>query len=329
MRMRMGDSLAVTLFGESHGLAVGSLIEGMPPGTEIDEKRLIEDMIQRRPGAKLTSKRKETDQVEILSGVYEGKATGEPILLLIRNIDARSKDYGFLPDHPRPGHADYVAFMKSNGFSDLRGGGSYSGRLTAGLVAAGSISRHCLPEEWIIESSIHTIGGLSGNEGEELAKSCQKSGDSIGSQILLTLRGLPIGLGEPWFDGLEPAMAGALMAIPAARAVEFGHGVKAAQMKGSEHNDAWGEDFTLREGADGAIGGLTTGADVKILVTFKPPSSIPKRQKTWHGGLKEMRDLIVRGRHDSVLAPRARPVVEAVARLVLTDLGIRGGFIDA
>ena len=181
--MRMGDSLAVTLFGESHGPAVGSLVEGMPAGTEIDEKRLIEDMIQRRPGAKLTSKRKETDHVEILSGVYDGKATGEPILLLIRNVDARSKDYGFLPDHPRPGHADYVAFMKSHGFSDLRGGGSYSGRLTAGLVAAGSISRLCLPEEWVIESSVHTIGGLHGREGEDLAKSCQSSGDSIGSQV--------------------------------------------------------------------------------------------------------------------------------------------------
>jgi chorismate synthase len=329
VRMRLGQTVCVTLFGESHGNSVGSLVEGVPAGTIIDAEILMEDMIARRPGSKLASKRKETDEVEILSGVYQGKATGDPILLLIRNRDARSTDYEFLPNQPRPGHADHVSHVKSQGYADPRGGGSFSGRLTAGLVAAGSISRLILPSEWKVEAKIHQIGGLDESEGRILAENCRKEKDSIGSSVILEISGLPVGIGEPWFDGLEPALAGALMAIPGARAVEFGRGVMAGTMKGSEHNDLWLDDFKLLEGADGALGGISTGAKLTVTITFKPPSSIAQPQQTWNEGLKEIRELIVKGRHDPVLAPRARMVVEAVARLVLADLGVRGGYIDA
>lgn len=329
MRMRLGQTVCVTLFGESHGTSVGSLVEGVPVGTVIDEDIMMTDMIARRPGSKLASRRKETDEVEILSGVYEGKATGDPILLLIRNRDARSGDYKFLPNQPRPGHADHVSHIKSEGYADPRGGGSFSGRLTAGLVAAGSISRLILPPEWKVEAKIHQIGGLDESEGRILAENCRKEKDSIGSSVILEISGLPIGIGEPWFDGLEPALAGALMAIPGARAVEFGRGVMAGNMKGSEHNDPWLDDFKLAEGADGALGGISTGAKLTIIITFKPPSSIAQPQQTWNEGLKEIHELIIKGRHDPVLAPRARMVVEAVARLVLADLGVRGGYIDA
>ena len=272
MRMSLGENMVVTLFGESHGPAVGALIEGMPSNIELDLDQLIDDMISRRPGSGLASKRKETDDVEILSGVNGGKTTGMPILLLIRNQDVRSKDYSFLPYQPRPGHVDHPINVKTEGAADLRGGGSFSARLTAGLVAASSISRNVIPDNWAIEATVGALGGLEGDEGVALAEQARKEGDSLGSRVDLVISGLPVGLGEPWFDGLEPALARALMAIPAARAIEFGRGVNAGEMRGSEHNDKWGENMTLSEGADGALGGMASGAPIHVRVTFKPPS---------------------------------------------------------
>lgn len=328
MRMSLGENMIVTLFGESHGPAVGALIEGMPPNIELDFDQLITDMVARRPGSGLASKRKETDDVEIMSGVNGGKTTGMPILLLIKNEDVRSKDYSFLPYQPRPGHVDHPINIKTEGAADLRGGGSFSARLTAGLVAASSISRKLIPEEWIIEASVGALGGLEGEEGIALAEQARKEGDSLGSRVDLMISGLPVGLGEPWFDGLEPALARALMAIPAARAVEFGRGVQAGEMRGSQHNDKWGKGMTLSEGADGALGGMASGAPIKVRITFKPPSGISLPQKTFNEISGVMEELAIKGRHDPVIAPRARPVVEAVARLVIADLAIRGGYID-
>ena len=320
--------MVVTLFGESHGPAVGALIEGIPPNIEIDPKQLIADMIARRPGSGLASKRKETDDVEIMSGVHSGKTTGMPILLLIRNQDVRSKDYSFLPYQPRPGHVDHPINIKTGGAADLRGGGSFSARLTAGLVAAASISRNILPEEWKIEATVGALGGLEGEEGIALAEQARKEGDSLGSRVDLVISGLPVGFGEPWFEGIEPALARALMAIPAARAVEFGRGVNAGLMRGSKHNDSWGEEMSLAEGADGALGGMASGAPIHVRVTFKPPSGISKPQETFNQVTGMMEELAIKGRHDPVIGPRARPVVEAVARLVIADLGIQGGYID-
>lgn len=320
--------MVVTLFGESHGPAVGALIEGIPPNIEIDPEQLIADMIARRPGSGLASKRKETDDVEIMSGVHSGKTTGMPILLLIRNQDVRSKDYSFLPYQPRPGHVDHPINIKTGGAADLRGGGSFSARLTAGLVAAASISRNILPEEWKIEATVGALGGLEGEDGIALAEQARKEGDSLGSRVDLVISGLPVGFGEPWFEGIEPALARALMAIPAARAVEFGRGVNAGLMRGSKHNDSWGEEMSLAEGADGALGGMASGAPIHVRVTFKPPSGISKPQETFNQVTGMMEELAIKGRHDPVIGPRARPVVEAVARLVIADLGIQGGYID-
>jgi len=328
MRMSLGENMTVTLFGESHGPAVGALIEGMPANNELDLEQLIADMVSRRPGSGLASKRKETDDVEILSGVNGGKTTGMPILLLIRNQDVRSKDYSFLPFQPRPGHVDHPINIKTEGAADLRGGGSFSARLTSGLVAASSISRNIIPEDWAIVATVGALGGLEGDEGIALAEQARKDGDSLGSRVDLVISGLPVGLGEPWFDGIEPALARALMAIPAARAVEFGRGVNAGEMRGSDHNDNWGKDMSLSEGADGALGGMASGAPIRVRVTFKPPSGISLPQETFNQISGEMEELAIKGRHDPVIAPRARPVVEAVARLVIADLGIQGGYID-
>lgn len=328
MRMSLGENMIVTLFGESHGPAVGALIEGMPANVEFDLEQLITDMVSRRPGSGLASKRKESDDVEILSGVNNGKTTGMPILLLIRNQDVRSKDYSFLPYQPRPGHVDHPINIKTEGAADLRGGGSFSARLTAGLVAASSISRNIIPDDWKIEATVGALGGIEGDEGIALAEQARKAGDSLGSRVDLVITGLPIGLGEPWFDGLEPALARALMAIPAARAVEFGRGVNAGEMRGSQHNDKWGEGMKLDEGADGALGGMASGAPIHVRITFKPPSGISLPQETFNQISGMMEELAIKGRHDPVIAPRARPVVEAVARLVIADLGIQGGYID-
>jgi chorismate synthase len=300
----------------------------MPPNLEFDLEQLIADMISRRPGSGLASKRKETDEVDIMSGVHNGKTTGMPILLIIKNRDVRSKDYSFLPYQPRPGHVDHPINIKTEGAADLRGGGSFSARLTAGLVAAGSLSRTIIPSEWKVEATVGALGGLEGEEGIALAEKARKDGDSLGSRVDLVISGLPVGLGEPWFDGIEPALARALMSIPAARAVEFGRGVKAGIMRGSEHNDTWGQDMSLSEGADGALGGMASGAPIHVRITFKPPSGISKPQETFNQISGEMEELAIKGRHDPVIAPRARPVVEAVARLVLADLGVQGGYID-
>ena len=345
MGMSLGDLVKVTLFGESHGNAVGALLEGIPAGTEINEQHLIEDLERRRPGRRLLSARFEPDHCEVLSGIHDGKATGHPILLLVRNKDAKSRDYNFLPDHPRPGHADLPEAIRTGGFADPRGGGTHSGRLTLGLVAAGSIVREVLDSRKIdVVAHCAAIGEIKANfyresgesescsvlnchdeESAELmftkVKELRKEGDSIGSSVEAVIEGLEIGLGEPWFEGLEPALARGLMAIPGARAVEFGRGSAAVKMRGSEHNDTWGEDLIpIGENADGAIGGMATGAPVRVLVHFKPPSSISKPQMTLHLPSGKIRELTVGGRHDPVIAPRAAPVVEAVCRLVVADL---------
>ncbi len=365
MGMEIGENLKVTIFGESHGKCVGALIEGMPPGTPIDSETLLQDLQKRKPGRKGMSQRSEDDQCEIMSGVYEGKATGWPILMLTMNSDAKSKDYSFLPDHPRPGHADLVESVRSDGSADLRGGGSQSARLTFGLVAAGSQVRSILDEVgWSCHAHLHSVGNIQSKPLFDLKRdedldpnsdsgrlncrdhdaailmsreidSVRKERDTIGSVVELLIEGLPIGVGEPWFDGIEPSLARALMAIPGARAVEFSNGVKSSVMRGSEHNDDWlpGDDSPVLDGssdgtADGSLGGRSTGAPISVKIHFKPPSSLPRKQFTLHLPSNQRQYLKVGGRHDPVLGPRAAPVVEAVSMLVIADLGMAGGFIS-
>ena len=356
MGMSLGDNIRVTLFGESHGPSVGALLEGIPPGTNIDNDALVKELERRKPGRKGMSRRLEADQCEILSGVYEGRATGWPILIVARNNDAKSSDYGFLPDHPRPGHADMVEIERSGGAADLRGGGSQSARLTLGLVAAASQTRQLLSERGVhVKAHLHSVGDSQSRsildldqtdetqkesmqrlncldpEASELfssvIESSRKELDSLGSSVECIVSGLPIGMGEPWFDGIEPALARAMMAIPGARAVEFGRGIRASRMKGSEHNDSWAlqNDRPTPEPSaghppDGALGGRSTGAPLRVVIHFKPPSSIPRPQSTLHLPSGEQRTLKVTGRHDPVIGPRAVPVVEAAAILVIADL---------
>jgi chorismate synthase len=370
MTMSLGTRLRTTLFGESHGEVVGALLEGVPAGLIIDEKQMKKDLERRRPGRRGLSSRTESDVVEIVSGVFDGKATGWPILLLCRNNDANSSDYTFLPDHPRPGHADLGETVRSGGAADLRGGGVHSGRLTLGLVAAGGIARgiadlakfsvmaHCasvgdedasplselLDGEGKLEDSernenetaeaaasrLNCYDTDAAERFEGIIVAARRDKDSIGSTVEALVHGVQLGLGEPWFDGIEPALARGLMAIPGARAVEFGRGVISSSMRGGEHNDAWQASHDgrsgqaeLEVGADGALGGMATGAAIRIIVHFKPPSSIAAQQNTLHLPSGEQRHLEVKGRHDPVLAPRAAPVVEAVTRLVMADLWLR------
>lgn len=360
MNMGLGEALRVTLRGSSHGPFVGALVEGLPEGLKVDEEQVQSAMKLRKTGGTYSSKRKEADRVEWRTGVVNGITTGEPIEVHIANQDARSSDYSFLPNHPRPGHQDMVMLKRTKGEADLRGGGTSSARMTAPLVAVAAVVRPWLEEHGIlVEAHLGAIGNVEAAPVEdcpprwanetcealrcrdpqaaasmaELVESTKKQRNSIGSRVDLTVQGLPLGLGEPWFDGLEPALARAMMAIPAARGVEFGHGFAVQTMHGSEHNSPWGgsadEPVLLGEQPDGALAGLSTGAPVKVRVAFKPPSSIPQEQHTLNLSTNQQEPLLVKGRHDPVLGPRAVAVVEAMALLVVGDLMVRGGFHDA
>ena len=357
MQMRLGEALRVTLRGSSHGPFVGALVEGMPAGLTIDEGQVQAAMALRKTGGTYSSKRKEEDRVEWRTGVVNGITTGETIEVHIANNDARSSDYSFLPDHPRPGHQDMVMMKRTKGEADLRGGGTSSARMTAPLVAVAAALRPWLSSyDVAVEAHLGAIGSVeaaplnacpvrwanetckalrcrdpaAATKMAELVEATRKSRDSIGSRVDLQVEGLPLGLGEPWFDGLEPALARAMMAIPAARGVEIGHGFDVQTMLGSQHNSPWGgtseDPVLLGDRPDGALAGLSTGAPVHLRVAFKPPSSIPQVQHTLNMKTNQQEPLVVKGRHDPVLGPRAVAVVEAMAVLVIADLMIRGGF---
>lgn len=350
--MRLGKLLTVTLFGESHGAMVGALIEGIPPGLPIDEDYIQQCMDMRRPGGHFASKRKESDIVEVSTGVYEGVSTGQPILLVIRNNDARSSDYSFIPNHPRPGHQDMVMNIRTDGYADLRGGGSSSARLTAGLVAAAAIISPLLGEIQI-DAHVGAIGDIEAKPIEicpsewendlckslrcrdpsaaELMKECiekvRSERNSIGSRIDLRVTNLPIGIGEPWFDGIEPALGRAYFAIPACRGVEFGRGFSAVSMTGIEHNSPWGgsssNPMQTGERPDGSLAGMTSGSDIHARIALKPPSSIAQEQTTLDLEEDAQKQLVVKGRHDPVLGPRGVSVAIAMTKIVLADLILR------
>jgi chorismate synthase len=357
MQMRLGEVLRITLNGSSHGPSVGAVLEGVPAGLTLHQQQIEADMELRKTGGTYSSKRMEEDSVEWMTGIENGLTTGGVIELRIANADARSKDYSFLPHHPRPGHQDLVMHKRTEGAADLRGGGTSSARMTAPLVAAAALLRPWLVTQGIeIEAHVGAVGEIQAKAlstcpprwDSDLCKALRcrdpeaaqnmanvieatrKERDSIGSRVDLEIRGLPLGLGEPWFDGLEPALARAMMAVPAARGVEFGSGFAVQTMHGSEHNDMWGgtSDNPALEGdrPDGALAGLATGATVHVRVALKPPSSIPREQMTLNLETNRQEPLIVKGRHDPVLAPRGVAVVEAMAILVIADLHIRGGF---
>ena len=309
--------LDYTLFGESHGPVVGVLMENLPAGLPVEEAFIARQLLRRRGQGALTTARQEADTVEYLSGVFQGKTTGDPLVAVIRNSDVRSEDYETLKNTPRPGHADYAAWIKANGFNDYRGGGHHSGRLTAPLVVAGSLAQTYLREKGIT---------VSAEVAEELlraqAAAARAEGDSVGGQIRCTVRGLPAGLGGfGWKEAVDSEIARQVFAIPAVKAVGFGEGEGFARMRGSEANDALqtdGQQITMTSNHAGGInGGITNGMPIAFTVTFRPTPSIAGEQQTVDIKTNTNTTIAIRGRHDACIALRAAPAVEAATALAV------------
>jgi len=318
----MGTLFRVELFGESHGPAVGAIIDGIPAGMTLTADDFAGDLARRKAGADGTTPRIEADLPEFLSGVYQDRTTGTPLCVLFRNKDTRSADYGLFADLPRPGHADYTARLRYGGYADPRGSGHFSGRITAGLVAAGVMAKKILATARFTTTILEAGGqrDVAGAVGEAAL-----AGDSVGALVELRVNGLRGGLGEPFFDSVEGMAARALFAVPGVRGVEFGDGFAAARMRGSEHNDPFvaQDGTTARNGAGGINGGITNGNELVVRVAMKPASSIASAQATWNFATGAMDTLSVPGRHDSCIALRAAVVLESSLAIVLADLELQ------
>ena len=321
-----GRVFKVGIFGESHGPAVGVVIDGVKAGLPLCEEDFMSDILRRKSGARGTTPRTESDEPRILGGVHDGHTTGAPVAVIFQNGNTRSGDYESIRDIPRPGHADYVASVKWNGFNDPRGGGHFSGRLTLPLVAAGVIAKKMCPGR--IEASLVEIGGEPDRtRWDAMLDGASREGDSLGGIVECRVEGLPAGLGEPFFDSVESLLSHAVFSIPGVRGIEFGDGFSAARMRGSQHNDPFvrPEDgkagaVPYKNGAGGVNGGITSGAPVVFRVAFKPTSSIARAQQTLDLSSGETVTLNVPGRHDVCFALRTPVVVEAVTAIVLADL---------
>jgi chorismate synthase len=314
-----GRIFRVHVFGESHGECVGVNIDGVPAGLPLKQEDFLPDLERRKAGAKGTTPRKEDDLPFLKSGVFKEHTTGAPITILFENNNTRSTDYEKLREFPRPGHADFVATHKYGGFEDYRGGGHFSGRLTLNLVAAGVIAKKILGDAIQVKATIKEIGGLPDPEkGLEAAIAAK---DSVGGIVECVVDGLPTGLGEPFFDSVESAIAHAVFAIPAIKGIEFGAGFAAAKMKGVEHNDAIidASGKTATNNAGGIVGGITNGNQLVFRIAVKPTSSTPKDQQTLNVTTGEVGTFSVKGRHDLCIALRVPVVLEAVTAMVLAD----------
>lgn len=320
-----GRFFRVTTFGESHGPAIGAVVDGVPPGLPLSAGDIQPMLDRRRPGGPLASPRKETDAVEILSGVFEGRTTGTPIALLIRNRDVRSGDYDALRDVFRPGHADYT-YLRKYGLRDHRGGGRSSGRETAARVAAGAVAVAVLKTHGIaVAGSVREVHGKTDPaEMEAEVRAAQARGDSVGGIVEVRASGVQPGLGSPVFGKLDAAIAGAMMGIGAVKGVEIGEGFAAARLYGSENNDAMDASGFLSNHAGGVLGGISTGQEVVVRLAVKPTPSIalPQRTVDVHG---EEREIAIKGRHDPCIAFRLVPVAEAMLALVLVDAVLEQG----
>lgn len=341
----IGQNFVVTTFGESHGRALGCIVDGCPPGMSLDARDIQHDLDRRRPGrSRHTTQRNEPDQVQILSGVFEGVTTGTPIGLIIENMDQRSKDYGDIKDKFRPGHADYT-YQQKYGIRDYRGGGRSSARETAMRVAAGAIARKYLRENLGVE--IHGYLSQLGpielaatdlsivddnpffcadpdrlSELEFFMDELRALGDSIGAKVSVLARNLPPGLGEPVFDKLEAAIAHGLMSINAVKGVELGAGFRAVTQRGSEHRDELGPDGFSKNDAGGTLGGISSGQDLLASIALKPTSSISVPGKTIDKSGRQT-EIVTTGRHDPCVGLRATPIAEAMVALVLMDHYLR------
>jgi chorismate synthase len=315
-----GRIFRISIFGESHGESVGIVVDGCPAGLSLTVEDFLPDLERRKGGTqKGTTPRKEEDLPMFKSGIFNNKTTGAPITILFENKNIRSADYERQRDVPRPGHADFVAKAKAGGFEDYRGSGHFSGRLTVALVAAGVIAKKLLSQIKIV-SKILEIGGET-----DLDKGLQKAidnKDSIGGIIECRVNGLPVGLGEPFFDSAESLLSHIVFAIPAVRGIEFGTGFDAAKMFGSQHNDAIEnmQGKTTTNHAGGVVGGLTNGNELVFRIAIKPTSSTPKEQTTLNWETGKVETVSVKGRHDLCIALRVPVILEAVTAIVLADL---------
>lgn len=345
-----------TIFGESHGPAIGVVLTDVPSGIRFDEELIRKELARRATGKNaLSTARKEKDQVEVLSGVFEGKTTGTPLAMIVRNGDQHSKDYAAIMDLARPGHGDYTGFLRYEGCNDYRGGGHFSGRLTAPLVAAGAVAKMILRKKGVqVGAHIASIGGImdetldmakpdmerllavsqkdfptlsdeAGEKMQDLILRCREELDSIGGEITCYLTGIPGGLGAPDFDrNAETVFSRQMFAIPAVKAIAFGAGFGFANMKGSEANDAFymenGAIKTLTNHNGGILGGITSGMPVVFTLAVKPTPSIARQQQTVDFRKRENTSISVAGRHDPCILHRAVPVVEAAAALAVVEL---------
>lgn len=355
----IGKRFVFTSFGESHGRCIGAVVDGCPAGLELEENDIQKMLELRKPGQSvITTQRKEEDVVEILSGVFRGYTTGAPITMIIWNKDQRSHDYNNITLRPRPGHSDYPAYIKYKGFNDFRGGGRFSGRLTATFVMAGAIARKILLHTLGVETYSYTCqvadvkmkqqvspkmkNSIYKNEvrcpdpkiAEKMRAvilSAKRNGDSVGGVIESITTNVPVGLGEPIFGSLESDLSKALFSIPAVKGIEFGSGFHGSTLHGSENNDQYtiktGRISTKTNNAGGILGGLSTGMPLVLRVAFKPASSIAKRQTTIDLKTKKPASIIVQGRHDPCVVPRAPPVVDSLVSVVLVDHALRSGTI--
>ena len=357
----IGQRLVLTSFGESHGKCVGAVLDGCPAGLELEEKDIQKMLDLRRPGQSLVStQRKEADTVEILSGVFRGFTTGAPISMVIWNKDHDSKSYAKLKTSMRPGHSDYPAYVKYKKFNDFRGGGRFSGRLTATHVLGGAIARKLLKVTLGINTNSYTcqIGKISMNtqatskmlkmiysndvrcpnkntaaKMKKIILDARKSGDSLGGIIESVTTGVPVGLGEPIFSSLESELSKAIYSIPAVKGVEFGSGFDGSEKTGSQNNDSYvyknKKIKTKTNNSGGILGGISNGMPITLRVAFKPASSINKIQDTVDVKTRKNVKLRVEGRHDPCVVPRAPPVVDSFVSLVIADYALQGGFIKS
>lgn len=350
-----GNNIKISIFGESHGIALGINISGLPSGILLDMEAIEKEMERRAPGrSKIATARKEGDKVEIVSGVFEGRTTGAPLCGIIRNGDTRSQDYSKLKSLMRPGHSDYPAMIRYNGFNDVRGGGHFSGRITAPLVFAGSIARQILKEKGITigahiksinsieddsfnplaidealltslkEGDIATINKAKGEEMRELILATKKQADSLGGVVECAVTGIPAGIGNPFFDSVESTLAHLMFSVPAVKGIEFGAGFGITKMKGSEANDSYYYDGdvikTKTNNNGGILGGITNGMPIIFRAAVKPTSSIGLYQDTVDVVNKVDDKLQVVGRHDPCIVTRAVVVIESVTALGILDL---------
>ena len=353
MKNTFGQNVTITLFGESHGAAVGAVLDGIAAGLPADETFIAQRLTLRRPQLASDTTRKEKDDFRILSGVKDGFTTGAPLTVIVPNEDIRSGDYEQIRNLPRPSHADYTAWVKWGGQADMRGGGHFSGRLTAPLCIAGGIAKQILARRGVFIGAhlaavgteddeafplyptdelfravaakpFPTISDAAGERMQRLILSAREAQDSAGGIVECAAIGLPAGLGDPMFDGMENRLASALFGIPAVKGVEFGAGFGASRLRGSENNDAFrvedGRIVTETNRAGGILGGITTGMPLTLRVGIKPTPSIGRPQKTVSLARMENTELTIRGRHDPCITHRAVPVVEAVTACVLLDL---------